>query len=226
MRRAGGRPAELARQLQSATIDARFYGSLRQPQLVGDFLVRQLLEIAKHDRGPERSGQYLQGLPQQRAQILVLGDRVRPTFQRRRLQVAGIDIARDRLPLLPHAAVVIDAEVPADADDPGLEVRAAIERVQRLEDLEEDILREIFRLVVPPDELVGDVEDLAPVLAHDRLPRDLVTGQAPLDEAVGRQGLRRRGINRHVKAKVYRMFTDGSTRAGRVGRSCDRIGPP
>jgi hypothetical protein len=91
---------------------------------------------------------------------------------------------------------VIDAQVAADADDPRLEVGAAIERVQRLEDLQEDVLREIFRFVVLADEFVGDVEDLAPVLPYDLFPRELIAGQALLDETVGRGGLRSRGISR------------------------------
>ena len=80
---------------------------------------------------------------------------------------------------------MIDAEVAADADEPGLEVRAPIERVQRLEDLEEDVLRQVLGLVVPADELVGQVEDLAPVLADDLIPRHLIAGEAALDERVG-----------------------------------------
>ena len=79
---------------------------------------------------------------------------------------------------------MVDAEVPADADQPGLEVGAAVERVQRLEDLEEDVLRQVLGLVVPPDELVGEVEDLAPVLPDDLLPGGLVARQTPLDERV------------------------------------------
>jgi hypothetical protein len=93
---------------------------------------------------------------------------------------------------------VIDAQVAADADDPRLEVRAAIEGVQRLEDLQEDVLGEIFGLIVPADELVGDVEDLAPVLPDDLLPGDLIAGQALLDQTVRRSRLRRRGISRHA----------------------------
>ena len=60
--------------------------------------------------------------------------------------------------------------------------------VQRLEDLQEDVLGQIFGLVVLADELVGDVEDLPPVLADDRLPRDLIAAEALLDQAVGRGG--------------------------------------
>jgi hypothetical protein len=70
--------------------------------------------------------------------------------------------------------------------------------LQRLEDLQEDVLREIFGLVVLADELVRDVEDLAPVLAHDLLPCELIAGQALLDEAVRRCRLRSRGISRHA----------------------------
>ena len=69
---------------------------------------------------------------------------------------------------------MIDAQVAADADQPGLEIGAAIERVERLEDLQEDVLRQILGLVVLADELVRDVEDLAPVLADDLLPRGLI----------------------------------------------------
>ena len=94
--------------------------------------------------------------------------------------------------LLSHAPVVVDAEIPADADDPRLKVRATVERGERLEDLQEDILGEIFGLVVLADELVGDVEDLAPVLPDDRLPRGLVAAQALLDQAVRCSRLRGR----------------------------------
>jgi hypothetical protein len=81
-----------------------------------------------------------------------------------------IHVAVDGLALLADAAVVIDAQVAADADEPRLEVRAPIEGVQRLEDLEEDVLRQVLGLVVLAGELVGDVEDLAPVLADDLAP--------------------------------------------------------
>ena len=110
---------------------------------------------------------------------------------RHRRQLRRVDVAVDRLALLADAAVVIDAQVAADADQPRLEVGAAVERVERLEQLEEDVLRQIFGLVVPADELVGDVEHLAPVQADDRLPRGLIAVQAALDELVDR--VRRRG---------------------------------
>jgi hypothetical protein len=97
--------------------------------------------------------------------------------------------ATGHLPFLADAAVVVDAQVAADADQPGLEVGAAIEGVERPEDLQEDVLGEVLGLVVLADELVGDVEDLPPVLPDDGLPGSLVTAQTTLDERVGGSGL-------------------------------------
>ena len=110
---------------------------------------------------------------------------MRAALARHRHELRRVDVARHRLAFLAHAAVVIDAEVAADADEPGLEIRAPIERVQRLEDLEEDVLRQILGLVMAADELVGEVEDLAPVLADDLLPRRLIACETALDELVG-----------------------------------------
>ena len=82
---------------------------------------------------------------------------------------------------------MIDAQIPADADElSGNSVPVPVERLQRLEDLEEDVLRQVLGLVVPPDELVGEIEDLAPVLAHDLLPRQLIAAEAALDQQVHR----------------------------------------
>ncbi len=79
---------------------------------------------------------------------------------------------------------MVDAQVPADADQPGLEVCPLVERLERLENLQEHVLREVFRFVVLAGELVRDVEDLAPVLPDDLRPRVLVAGQAALDQSV------------------------------------------
>ena len=87
---------------------------------------------------------------------------------------------------------MVDAQVAGDADDPRLEVRTPVERVERLEDLQEDVLGEIFRFVVFSDEFICDVEHLPPVLADHRFPGGLVSTQALLDEGVGRRRLQRR----------------------------------
>ena len=125
-----------------------------------------------------------------------------------RREVRRVDVAVDRLALLADAAVVVDAEIAADADQPGLEVGAAVERVERLVQLEEDVLRQVLGLVVPADELVGDVEDLAPVQADDRFPRRLIAVQAALDELVGRRRRRGRGVSGHGDAMSEKSGRD------------------
>jgi hypothetical protein len=118
-------------------------------------------------------------------EVVALQGDVRADLDRMRREVVRVHVAVDGLPFLPHAAVVVDAEVPADADEPGLEVRAPVEGGQRSEHFQEDVLRQVFRLVVPADELVRDVEHPPPVLADDLLPRLLVALQATLDQGVG-----------------------------------------
>jgi hypothetical protein len=80
---------------------------------------------------------------------------------------------------------MIDAQVAADADQPRLEVRPAIEGVERLEDLQEDVLGQIFGFVMFADELVRDVEHTPPVQTDDAFPGDLVAAQASLDQGFG-----------------------------------------
>ena len=82
---------------------------------------------------------------------------------------------------------MVDAQVPADADQPGLEIRAAIEGPQRLEDLEENVLGEVLRFVVLADELEREIEHFPPVLADDGLPGGLVAAETLLDQVIARR---------------------------------------
>ena len=143
--------ADLPRQLRPAAVDPRLYRALGQPQRVGDLLIRQLLDVPHHHRLTQRRRQFLQ----RRAAAAAAGRAARAprtgsSVARHRRQLAGIDVAVDRLALLADAAVVIDAQVAADADQPGLEVGAAVEGVERLEDLDEDVLRQVLGVVVLP----------------------------------------------------------------------------
>jgi hypothetical protein len=81
---------------------------------------------------------------------------------------------------------MVDAQVAADAHQPGLKIRAPIERVQRLEDLEENVLGQVFGFVVAAGELVGDVEHFPPMLPDDLFPRALVAAEAALDKRIDR----------------------------------------
>src|SRR4029453_5538396 len=90
--------------------------------------------------------------------------------------------AVDRLALFSDALVVIDAEGAADADEPRLKVGSPVERIQRLEDLEEDLLREIFGFIVLADELVAHFENFSPVVTDDGLPSGFVAAKASPDQ--------------------------------------------
>ena len=110
----------------------------------------------------------------------------------------------------------------ADADQPGLEIGAPVERVQRLEDLEEDVLRQVLGLVVLAGELVGDVEDLPPVLADDLFPRLLIAAKAALDQRVDRisgdrradQACRSEARTRFVRLECASSIPPGAQRFG------------
>src|ERR1700730_7005122 len=85
-----------------------------------------------------------------------------------------------------------------------IKIRPPIERIERLEDLQKDVLREVLGFVVPADELVRDVEHLAPVLTDDQIPGALVTLQAPLNDRL--DGVRGGGrIGRH-EARTARSY--------------------
>ena len=71
-----------------------------------------------------------------------------------------IDFAREHLAIAAAAAVAVDAEVPAHADEPGLKIRAPVERAERSKDLEEDLLRQIFRFLVGADERYATLNTL------------------------------------------------------------------
>jgi hypothetical protein len=155
------------------------------------------MRVTQQHRRPQRRRQLVEREPQERPLVLTFDARQGPGLGLGGgPHLARVDVARDRLAFLADAAVVVDAQIAADADQPGLEVRPPVERVQRLEDLDEDVLRQVLGLVVLAGELVGDVEDLAPVLPDHLAPGILIPRQAPLDERVNlRRGLG--GVKRH-----------------------------
>ena len=94
----------------------------------------------------------------------------------------GIDLAGEPFLFPAPAAIAIDAEVPADPRQPGVEAGAAIECGQRPEQLDEDLLGQVLGLVDLRDELVGDVEDPLPVDPDERVPRRRISLETALDE--------------------------------------------
>src|SRR5262245_57716432 len=102
-----------------------------------------------------------------------------------RTQPRRIDVARHRLALFADTSIMVDAEIPADADEPRLKVGSSIERPERLENFQEDVLCQVLGFVVAADESIRDVEHLPPVLTNDLLPRRLIAVETPLDQLVG-----------------------------------------
>ena len=72
------------------------------------------------------------------------------------------------------------------------------------------------------DELVGDVENLAPVLPDDEIPRRLIASQTLLDQAIWRSRLRGRGVNGHASStadalgEILGIITERAAREGQV----------
>ena len=218
----------MAGELQTATVDAGLDGAFRQSELVRDFLIRKLLEIPEHDRFAQRRRELGKRLADALAEIDLLEFAVRTALARHRHQRRRIHIAGHRLALLPDAAVMVDAQIAADADEPGLEVRPPIERVQGAENLEEDVLRQVFGFVVTADELVGEIEDLPPVLPDDLVPGALIAGETLLDQRVNGRKRWCVGIGGHVTgdAGALGIITNGPAGPGgrrRAGRMSGRM---
>src|SRR5690606_13801587 len=189
--------AYLSGEFQAPAIDPRLDRTFGNLQPRGNLEVRKILQVAQHDGLPQRWRQFAERGADQLAHVALLELAVRTAFACLRRQRRGVHVAGHRLAFLAAAPVVVDAEVAADADEPGLEVGAPIEGMERLEDAQKDVLREVFGLVMTPDEFVGDIEDFPPVQSNDPGPGLLIASQAALDQlvdcGVGRNRIRDRG---------------------------------
>ena len=145
------------------------------PSCCGDFLVRQLVDVPQQHRRAQRR--------RQRPAAPRAAARCGPAVSTRACglgpgasacTVAASTSRAKTCAIAPAAAIAIDAEIAADADEPGLKVRAAIERAERSEHLQENLLRQIFRFVVGAHEAIRHVEHLAPVRLDDGVPCGLI----------------------------------------------------
>ena len=110
-------------------------------------------------------------------------------------EVRCVDVPVDRLALPTNAPVVVDTEVSADADEPGLKVGEPVKRVERLVELQEYFLTQIFSLLVSADEFVGDIENSPVVGVDDLVSGRLIPAKARLDESIRGTGLGGRGVH-------------------------------
>lgn len=171
-------------ELLPTPVDSGLDGSFRQIQTRGDLAIGEVLDVAHQDSGPEGVRQSEHSPAKQVSSVAPVQTRERVWTRGDRREIGGVDMTIDRFTLSPDAPVVVDAQVPTNADEPRLKVRALVERVQGSEDLQEDLLTEVFRLIVSADELVGNVEDASPVLLDDGVPRRLISTKTRLNELI------------------------------------------
>ena len=172
----------MAREFLAAPVDSGLHRAFWQGQRVGDLLIRQFLDVAQGDRRAQRVRQLGQRFMEPGSAVAALEDDQGIRLPAGRRDLSGIDTAVDQFAFLANAPIVIDTEVPTDTDQPGLKIGSAVECAERLVDLQEDVLGQVFRQVVSTDELVGDVEYAAPISLNDEVPCLLVPLQAAVDQ--------------------------------------------
>ena len=101
---------DLPCQLGPAPVDARLHRAFGDAKLIGDFLIRQLVNIAQQHRGAKRRRQRAQRFAQQRHPILQLDSRIRVEPRRFGLDRGRVDLAREHLAIAAAAAIAIDAD--------------------------------------------------------------------------------------------------------------------
>src|SRR3990172_8077023 len=180
------RPAQQPAELLAPSVDPALHRPLREREPHRHLLVAEPAQVAKHHRLAQLVRQLLETHPQEAAAVLVL-ERTIGVARGRYGEVEGEDVLHQHFPLPLSRPVVVDAIVAGDAGEPGGKIGVPMELVQAAEDLEEDLLRQVLRLIVLAGELVGDVEHPPPEALDHLLPGRIVLPQASLDELrVGR----------------------------------------
>ena len=82
------------------------------------------------------------------------------------------------------APVAVDAEVSGKREDPGDQREAAVVAVEVLEDLQEDLLRQLLGVLPLQGEVVGDGVDLLAEAVHQLPPGVVFALAAAIDEAL------------------------------------------
>jgi hypothetical protein len=141
------------------------------------------LPIAGRERGD--------GLPDATSELTpaqdVIGRRIGPRDHRcSGSLVTGVGLGERERARLP-AAQVIDRSVRGDAVEPRREPVTGIERLERDEDLEKDLLREVGRRIARTDES-KDVVDETSLMAEDQRPEGVaIPGQRLVDQTLVRE---------------------------------------
>src|SRR5579863_4448769 len=148
-------------QLLPAARDPRAHGTGAHSQDGRDLLVGKALQVAQHHRLAERRRQPRQTTRHLPTQVGGNRQLLRPAARIGQPHGTSfvVRLLRDRLGLRPEPRQPLAAVVQGDAEDPGLERRAAAEAIQVTEDAQEDLLGQISGLVGVPGEAQGQVVD-------------------------------------------------------------------
>ena len=136
------------RELLAPAVDPALDRPFRQSEPVRHLLVAEALKVAQDHRLPQLLRQGFEAAAQEAAPVAILERAVGIAAERGRREVEGDEVLDQHFLLALAGPVVVDAEVAGDAGEPGREVGVAIELVEALEELEEDLLGQVLGVVM------------------------------------------------------------------------------
>ena len=146
----------------SRPIEARFNGSLRQFEDLGDFLIRQMFQFSQQDDLPMIRGQFRES----GVEVDFRFD-ARRAIRRRRLRFRQ----GRRGAFLPPKSRRLDHQ---DSRQPGFDRRATFESAQSAERADERFLQNVFGVRTIPDQCDGEPKEPVGVAIDQRVERSCV----------------------------------------------------
>ena len=156
------------------------------PSEIRDLVVAQAVDLAQDDRGPLVERQVIERRLQPRRQLLLREHPVGPRLARREELAVRRDvrIERDLIGAVTPAPepVAVARLIDGDAVDPGAQARLAAEAADGAEDAQEDLLREVERLVAVAQQVDRQLHDHPLMLGDELGAGRFVARCAPLHE--------------------------------------------
>jgi hypothetical protein len=179
----GSVPGYVSGQSKTSAIDAALDGSFRYAENLGHFLIAQAMDVAENNGSFGFRRQSAQGSAKKPGGFVPLQLFLLPGFASvLEVHDFGFPVAR-MVERAPRAAISIDDQVPAQPHGPTAEVPGFhMEALQVLEDPDEYLLGEVFRLIRPVGVTVAHGEDGRGVGAYHDSPGCFVSHETTPDE--------------------------------------------